>query len=483
MKIQKKLAFIMMLAMLFTLFSTPVWAQEMNSTTTVPVMATTTEDQTATTATDTETTAGETAGTTAPTRVEGGVYRTSMIILERGGQIAARVTDEKGNPVEGILVGLQLGTTQMLDKEPTDKNGYATFRYTFPGQGTYIYCYSEQTEIDGIIYKAAGAAIGKQPAGATTATLEAETGGTTRNPANTNAHTTKKKTTKKSTATTKPLTVFTAPGTTGMQDAFVMLDFCFDSGILDAFGIKQQDFADKARLLLEQDSYNTIMQDYNGILMMSAATSKYEVTDEQLEAALAEDKVLSRIKPSGITRIVMDLSMKYRESTSGELIPVWNAAEGAYVFQFPVPDSMRSAQTVAVAAVTADGISEPAIATVSKDGILRFETTSPVGTIVLLGFKSGLLGTLTSHGAGSSLLFLAAGIVCIGIALFLFFRFVYQPKKAKKKEGEPQEVTETDTYILPDDQPQEEPLGGLDIFAESDPIAPPKNPTDYDIEL
>ncbi len=485
MKIQKNLALILMMVTLLSLFSTPVWAQEADGTTAVAAI-TTTAQQEETTAADTETTtAGEAAATTVPTRIESGSSRTTMIILELGGKIAARVTDANGNPVEGILVGLQLGTTQMPG-EYTDADGYATFRYAFPGDNTYIYCYSEETDIDGVIYKAASAAVGKQPAGVTTATLDAESDETTPRTGSTASRTTRKSTTKKSTTTTKPLTTYTAPGTTGLEDAFVVLDFCFDSGILESFGIEQQEFASTARLLLEQESYNTIMGEFNGILMLSAATSKNEVTDEQIEAALVGDAMLSRVKVSGVSRIVMDLSLQYREAESGELIPVWNTAEGSYVFRLPVPDSMRSAQTVAVSAVTADGISEPVMATVSN-GILRFETSSPVGTIVVLGFKSGLLGALTAQGARSSLVFLGVGLVCIGIAVFLFFRFVRQPKKAKKKVDEAVDENATapvETFVIPlDDDPTDAPLGGLDTFAESDTVAPPKNPADYDIEL
>ncbi len=486
MKIQKKLALIMMLAMLFSLLSTTVWAQEVNSTTTVPAMATTTEDQTVTTATDSETTAGKTTGTTA-NRVEGQRYRTSMIILERDGKIAVRITDENKKPVEGIMVGLQLGTTLMPGENVyTDADGYAVFVYDLPTDSTYVYCYSRATEIDGVIYEATAASVGRHPAGSTTTAIDEDNTATTVRRGSTAARVTKKKTTKKSTATTKPLIQYTAPGTTGLEDAFVSLDFCFDSGILDSFGIEQQDFADKARLLLEQQNYNTIMTDFNGILMMSAATSKYEVTDEQLTAALQGNAMLSRIKPSNISRLVMDMSMKYRDAQYGDLVPIWNAVEGSYVFQLPVPDSMRSAQTIGVSAVTTDGISEPVMATVSQDGILRFETSSPVGTIVLLGFKSGMLATLTNHGVGVSLIFLGGGLICIGVAVFLFFKFVRQPKKSKKKESKAvnTDTVPVETVVIPlEDQPQEEPLGGLDIFAESDTVAPPKNPADYDIEL
>ncbi len=493
MMIRKNFAFILTMTLLITLLGCPaVSATAMDDVPTgvTGILLPTTAEQEgdATTVHDTETTtAGETVATAAPTQQAGGRLRTAMIILERDGKLAVRVTDTNGRPVEGILVGLQLGTTRMPG-EYTDESGYATFRYALPKDGTYVYCYSEVTEIDGVIYEGASASVGRQATAETTMTGSKEDTATTYRQGSTAAKTSKKNTTKKGATTTKPLTRYTAPGTTGMEDSFVVLDLSFDSGILDSFGIDQQGFADKARLLLDQETYATIIGDINGILMLSAATSQSEVTDEQLAAALQNDKMLSRINTAHVSRIVMDLSMQYRDTVSGEFIPTWNTAEGSYVIQLPVPDAMRSAQTVAVSAVTADGISEPVIASVSKDGILRFETSSPVGTIVLLGFKTGVLGALTSHATRTALIFLIIGILCIGGAVFLYVRFVHQPKKSKKKANDPvadpQDIPAVDTFVIPPSETEpEEPLGGLDIFAESDEATPKKNPADYDIDL
>ena len=230
----------------------------------------------------------------------------------------------------------------------------------------------------------------------------------------------------------------------------------------------------------------------NGILQLRAAVSETTVPDEHIAAALQEDTVLSRIDPADVPRVVLDLTMQLRDA-NGELSDFWNVTNASYVIQLPVPKSMRSAQSITVSAVTEQGISEPIIVNVTKDGYLRFETSLPVGTIVLLGFESGMLGRLTSHAVRSSIIFLVIGILCIIGAVLVFIFFVHTPKKRKKKS----ESLPTEDEIAPDAEEELPPVGvdnaridpadGLDIFAEEPPSQPrsfkPKNPADYDIDL
>jgi hypothetical protein len=174
------------------------------------------------------------------------------------------------------------------------------------------------------------------------------------------------------------------------------------------------------------------------------------------------------------------MTMQCYDPTTGTAIDVWNVATGNYVIQLPVPQNMRSADTVAIAAVTADGITEPIYATVSKDGYLRFETTSPVGTIVLLGFSGSWLGSLNVI----SVVFLIVGLLCIGGAVFLYIRFVHRPKNAKKKEAEGESLNADEPLADEQGQMIEEPQVGLDIFSDEqpEPLTRKENP-DIDIPL
>jgi len=441
-------------------------------------VTTTEEDTTATTTTegDEETTTTDEETTTTTVDTPSDSVKTKLIILEKDGKISARLTDENGYAVAGVTVGLQLGST-ILPGVTTDENGYADFRYTMPADMTYIYCYTDAVIIDGVLYEAAGAAVGRAPAGSTSAATDAETDATT------TAIPTYNRTTKVTTSrkTTKAPTWYTYTATTAMEESYISLGFSFDSGILSAFNTDEKSFSNTARLLLSADAYTKIIGDLKGTLLMTAAASATEVTDEQIAAALQNDAVLSLTNADKVERVVMDLSLQLQSNT-GKVTDVWTIAADSYVIQLPIPQCMRSAKTIAVSAVTADGISEPVYATVSKDGFLRFETTSPVGTIVLLGFKGNLLAAFTGDSAVTAIVFMVLGILCIGGAVFLYVYFIYLPKKGKKKEAKAQKEIDEKTEEQPTDVFDEipltegneriDPLGSLDIFNETDTDGP-----------
>lgn len=442
-------------------------AQE-DTETTVPSTSTTVDATTsASDGEDTTTIEEETSGTTAFVPTD--TVATNLIILDKDGNVSARLTDTNGYAIANVPVYIQLGSTIFSKGVPTDESGYADFPYEMPAD-TYIRCYTHATVIDGVLYAAAAASVGKAPAGVTTTTNELETSATATTVPTYN------RTNKVTTAnkTTTPPTWYTHSATTGMEESYISLAFFFDSGMPKAFGVNETAFANTARLLLSSEAYDKIIGDLNGTLIMSAAASATEVTDEQIAAAIQNDAVLSLTDAKNVERVVIDLALQLQSST-GKLTDVWTIAADSYVVQLPVPQSMRSAKAIAVAAVTADGISTPVYTTVSKDGFLRFESTSPVGTIVLLGIKGNLLAALTGDSAITAIIFLVLGLLCIGGAVFIYIRCFHLPKKAKKKEREAAEEVETEesVTVFEDDTPADgneriEMLDPLDIFTETD---------------
>lgn len=385
-------------------------------------------------ATETETTV-TTGGTTTATQMAQGSVKTKLLIINEDDKIVAKLTTVAGEPVANMPVALQIGTTKM-PAEITDAQGKATFRYAFPTDDTYIYCSTELTMLGGILYEAAAASVGKQvtvattvPSGETTANNNV----TTTYPSSNRTYRTVGSTVK--TQATEKLTVYTATGTTGKEETHLTIDFSFDSGVLDAFRADQTDFAQTAKLLLTPECYNQMLAGASGFLTMSAMTSTATVTDEQVAAAVAEDAVLSRADAADVERIVLDLSLQLKDAQTGRLTDIWNVATGDYVIQLPIPHSMRNAQTIVVAAVTAEGISAPVYANISKDGFIRFESTTPVGTIAILGFKGSVLGALTGHAVRSAVIFFVLGLLCIGGAVLLYVKFVHRPKPPKKSDA------------------------------------------------
>ncbi len=469
------------------------------TTTTSDSTTTTTVNDTQTTVSDTDnttlngeetTTDAETVGTTVQLPLD--AIKTNLIILDKEGKIAARLTDENGVGIPGVAVKIQIASTILQIPSITDENGYAVFPYDMPESGTYIYCSTDATIVNGMLYAAAAAAVGRAPQNteSTTQTQETETVGTTVIP--TYNRTNKVTTTRK---TTVPPTWYTFTATTGMEESYISLGFSFDSGILSSFKTDETKFRDMARLLLSPDAYAKIISDMKGTLLMTAAASAAEVTDEHITAALKDDAVLSMTDANDVERVVLDLALQL-QSPTGKQTAVWTLAEDSYVIQLPIPHSMRSAKAIAVAAVTADGISAPVYTTVSKDGFLRFETTSPIGTIVLLGFKDSLLAAFTGDSAVLAIIFIVAGLLCIGGAVFLYIYFFYLPKRAKKKEAEtaneaeiPDESSEDfpafEEIPLNEGNERIDPAASPNIFSDDNTDEPKGNgsPVNIDIPL
>ncbi len=411
---------------------------------------------------------------------------TQLIIYNKDGKVAARLLDANGNPLMNVPVALQLGSTK-LNGEFTNADGYALFSYAYPSEGTYIYCSTEAFLYGNILYAAAAASVGVSPVATTTAD-DVSVGNTTYFYGTTTYRTYYTGTTAP-TVSTKAHTKYTAPGTTGVKESYVLLDFAFDSGVLESFNAEQQTFADVAKLMLAPEAYAQMIGTQNGVLMMSAATSALMVTDEQITASVKDDTVLSRVNPADVKRLVLDMSVQFKDAATGTISDVWTIPEGTYAVQMPVPQSMRSAQYITIAAVTAEGISAPVYATVSDDGTMLFESTSPVGTIVILGFEGSALGTFREYSTRIALVFLVIGLVCVGGAIFLYFRFVRRPKVSKKKADEEQvgSTSAEDAMLITamDDEFEEfRQSAELDVFDESNPkpLQPIQEP-DIDIPL
>lgn len=463
-----------------------VVAEDPTTTTTEQTQTTTTTEDVAvgaTTTADTETTTTADTETTTTVGAIQGEQNTRLIIMNLNDKLTARVTDSKGNPLAGVKVYLQLGTTEMPGVE-TDQNGYANFRYAYPQDGVYIYCYTEDTVIENVTYRGAKASVGTAQTTVGATTLQGEETTTSKTTyRQTSKHTTRSKTTR---ATTKTLVKYTGVGTTGMEETYISLSAGFDSGILEAFGHDEQRFAEDARLLLAPESYAAILGDLNGVLTLNVATSNAEVTDEQITAALQNDVVLSQTPIADISRIVLDLSLQCFLPQEQQTVDMWNVTNGSYIVQLPIPKSMRGAQSITVSSVNKDGISEPIVANVSKDGFFRFETTSPVQTVLIMGFPGSFLGSLANGSVRIAIVFLVLGLLCIGGAVFLFFYFVYTPKKGKKNEIPAAEAQDIADDVQIADGPQDDENVALDMSLDifsADGEEKPKDPKDYDIEL
>lgn len=159
----KKISILLAIVLLLSVFAQTVLADETTSATLSEETTTTLGEETTTTLTEETTTLPleTTVSTTMATTL--GKQQTvtpKLLIINRNGNITARVLGANREPVAGIRVTLQLGSTKM--NALTDQNGYALFAMPFPKDNSYIYCSTQQTKIGNTTYLAAEASAGKK---------------------------------------------------------------------------------------------------------------------------------------------------------------------------------------------------------------------------------------------------------------------------------------------------------------------------------
>jgi hypothetical protein len=273
----------------------------------------------------------------------------------------------------------------------------------------------------------------------------------------------------------------------------VTVDFTFHTDILSAFSTTEDTVKQKAKLLLTPEVYENIIGEINGVLFVEATPSELNISDEDILKTIQSNQAFSNAEGSQLQYTMLNLTVKAAEKQGGHILTIRNVESSSFIVQLPVPENMQQASSILISAVSADGVSNPIVATVSKDGYMQFEISRPTGTIAIIGYDGGVLGTLFGHSLTLAIVFLVIGLLCIGGALFLFFKFIFIPKKSKKNEQEAKGADDEIKELSPlsDEQPvafNEEnqhidPLFDLDIFSEDTPKPKTKNPADYDLPL
>ena len=120
-----------------------------------------------------------------------------------------------------------------------------------------------------------------------------------------------------------------------MEGDDIVLDATFDTGVVDAFKLKKDDFLGKARFLLPKATYQDIVGDSNGILMMQVRSSAIQVTDAQISAAIANVSKFSLYHAENVKRVTVDISLLF--NSGGKEATMSALPNANYTVQLPVP--------------------------------------------------------------------------------------------------------------------------------------------------
>lgn len=373
--------------------------------------------------------------TTVDMTVEDKTVQTQMTLSSVDGKIEATVTDEDGVGIEGVSVVLDFGSNAGYKTVTTDADGVAKFGVA-TAENVKIVCRVGDWTEKHITYKGCTATYAAPTTTTTTTTTTLGTTTTTTEASSTESSATMP-------TTTTGFGVMTGVGTTGSASGhagYVSVNAVFDTGVVEAFGLKDADFLNRAQLLIKQEDYDALVQD-GAVLYLSVRHSAAVVTMDHIRAAIAEDYDLVSFKDDQISNVSAVLSAQLLSST-GELVSlVLNDSE--YIVRLPIPKAMSEASLVAVAQQLGDGISEPIFATV-KDGYFEFSTAN-LAELTFLGFTEEKQEVKNTY-VVFTVIFIIIGVlllVCAG--LILYFAVIRKPK---------QEVEEEMTDLYSDDPEQ-----------------------------
>lgn len=198
----------------------------------------------------------------------------------------------------------------------------------------------------------------------------------------------------------------------------------YDTGVRDAFGLKDNDFQNKARFLLGQDTYASLMGGSNGTLMLMARTSPILVTDQQVSAAISNISKFSPYHAENILRVTLDLGLLFINADGSEAESS-AAPEAGYTIQLPIPKEMQDVKLIAVAATNEDAIATPVEATI-ENGSIRFDTKY-LSTFTILGFSEAKSGSISKTPTVAVVLIVVGALMLIGAVLLFYFFVLRRP--------------------------------------------------------
>lgn len=198
----------------------------------------------------------------------------------------------------------------------------------------------------------------------------------------------------------------------------------YDTGVRDAFGLKDNDFQNKARFLLGQDTYASLMGGSNGTLMLMARTSPILVTDQQVSAAISNISKFSPYHAENILRVTLDLGLLFINADGSEAESS-AAPEAGYTIQLPIPKEMQDVKLIAVAATNEDAIATPVEVTI-ENGSIRFDTKY-LSTFTILGFSEAKSGSISKTPTVAVVLIVVGALMLIGAVLLFYFFVLRRP--------------------------------------------------------
>lgn len=341
------------------------------------------------------------------------------------GVVTAVLTNSAGQAVADYPLQFILNLATTLNYT-TDSNGRVSF--TVSGTLTSVSCIAPARTIGAVTYNGASASWQSDSGEVTNAdpSDDEEDDWTTTTRSRWSATQTTR-----TTGTVRTYRTIQGAGTTSTEGAQVAVNVTFDEGVVEAFDLTNDDFNQRARLLMDAGLYSSLVGKTKATVMMTLGYNPFEITDQHISELVSGKSRYSRY--TDIKRVAVTMGLQFVDENQ-QIVPIEIAPEGSYTVRLPVPESMVDCPVLAVAIIEEDGLSH-LIDVQVKNGYMEF-VTNGFTSIAVLGF--GDHAVRTGGGVAWQLIvLLVVGVIMLAGAGLLMYFFVWRkPKPAAQAAGE-----------------------------------------------
>ena len=360
------------------------------------------------------------------------------------GAVTAVLTNSAGQAVADYPLQFILNLATTLNYT-TDSNGRVYF--TVSGTLTSVSCIAPARTIGAVTYTGASASWQSSGGGVTAAepSDDGEDDWTTTTRSRWSATQTTR-----TTGTVRTYKTIQGAGTTSTEGAQIAVNATFDEGVVEAFGLTNDDFNQRARLLMDAELYSSLVGNTKATVMMTLGYNPFEITDQHISELVSGKSRYSRY--TDIKRVAVTMGLQFVDENQ-QIVPIEIAPEGSYTVRLPVPESMVDCPVLAVAIIEKDGLSH-LIDVQVKNGYMEF-VTNGFTSIAVLGF--GDHAVRTGGGVAWQLIvLLVVGVLMLTAAGLLMYFFVWRkPKPAAQAAGEQAAADQPQGETGPADLPGE----------------------------
>lgn len=204
-------------------------------------------------------------------------------------------------------------------------------------------------------------------------------------------------------------TLLVSPLTTAVKADRVVIGVDVDAGVLTASQLSKTTLTEKATMQMSKALYTSLVTTESATIHLEMLLNETAGAQQNLLAAKNAGAMFASYDDATVVGFAVDTGLVYVDGESRVPLEV---ADGEYTIAFPVPESMKYSEKIAVAVCTADGLSSLQ-EVIPSDGVLNF-TVQRFQTLAIVGF-----GRDTVNGVGVQMPWYLLALIIGGVVLVI----------------------------------------------------------------